>query len=490
MADALLINAKGFKLINDQTLPFGLLYTAGYSLKDFTIKILDQRVDEDFEKHLLQELKQNPMVVGITCMTGPMILDALRISKAAKENSSAMVVWGGIHPTLDPEVTLENPLIDAVVLGEGEITFNELLKAVRHGKTLDGIEGIWFKDKGGNIRKNPPRKEITNLDTIERPPYELLDIERYIQIKDSRGSTRSLNMFTSRGCPHKCIYCYNLHFNKAYWRQMSTNRVNQELKYIVDTYRLKNVFFLDDNFMVNMKRVNDIAAFIKDEFSKKDFTWDILGAQVSTLKNVSSEELQFLDSTHCQSMMIGIETGSPRMMELIHKGITVEQVIEVNKKLASTNIRPYYSFMTGFPTETDDDRVASIKLMFQVKKENPHANVGTMKPVMIYPGTDIFQTALQHGFKPPKKLEDWAGFTWDNFVNIDYPWLSRKEKKRLVHMYYYTLLLNPDHLYINSRLFTLGSRILYPLAKFRLNHQIFALPIESEAIHFVQRNFM
>ncbi|HLC65157.1 MAG TPA: radical SAM protein [Candidatus Nanoarchaeia archaeon] len=490
MADALLINAKGFKLINDQTLPFGLLYTAGYSLKDFTVKILDQRVDEDFEKHLLQELKQNPMVVGITCMTGPMILDALKISKTAKENSSALVVWGGIHPTLDPQVTLENPLIDAVVLGEGEITFNELLKAVKAGRTLDGIEGIWYKDKEGNVHKNLPRKEIAKLDDIERPPYELVDMEKYIQIKGSRGSTRSLNMFTSRGCPHKCIYCYNLHFNKAYWRQMSTPRVMEELKYIVDTYKLKNVFFLDDNFMVNTQRVLDIAKGIKDEFGSRDFTWDILGAQVSTLRKVDMDFLDYLDSTNCQSMMIGIETGSPRIMELIKKGITVQEVIDVNKKLAKTRIRPYYSFMTGFPTETDEDRIASIKLMFQVKEENPKANVGTMKPVMIYPGTDIYLTAQQHGFKPPKKLEEWAAFTWDNYVNLDLPWLDKKTRKRLVHLYYYTLLMNPDHLYINSKLFTIGSRILYPLAKFRLNHQIFALPIESEALHFVQRNFM
>ncbi len=491
MADVLLINPKGFRLINDQTLPFGLLYTAGYSMNEFTFKIIDQRVDPEFDRKLIQELKQNPMLVGITCMTGPMILDAIKISKIVKENSSAIVAWGGIHPSLDPQVTIEHPLIDVVVIGEGEITFNELLKAIKNNQSLDTVGGIWWKDKEGRIHQNPPRHEINKLDTIERPPYELLDdIEMYIQIKDSRGSTRSLNMFTSRGCPHKCTYCYNLDFNKAYWRQMSTPRVMEELKYMVDKFNLHNVFFLDDNFTVNTKRVTEIAQGIEKEFAGRNFTWDILGAQVATLKNVNQEFLTYLEKTHCQSMMIGIETGSARIMELIKKGITIPQVVDVNRKLAKTTIKPYYSFMCGFPTETDEDRIESIKLMFKVKEENPNANVGTMKPVIIFPGTEIYQTALQYGFQPPKKLEEWAAFTWDNYVNLELPWLSKKLRKRLVHLYYYTLLLNPDHLYINSKVFSIGAHMLYPISKFRLKHQIFALPWESESLHFVQRHFM
>ncbi|MEK6941129.1 MAG: radical SAM protein [Nanoarchaeota archaeon] len=491
MTDAILINPKGFKLINDQTIPFGLLYTASFAIQEYKIAIIDQRVQKDWKKLLIQELKKTPLVAAVTCMTGPMIIDALELTKLVKEHSpTTKTVWGGIHPSLLPEQTIKNDNIDMVIVGEGEYTFHELLNALSGKKDINTIEGLWWKDKEGNIKQNNARREIKKLDEIPLLPYHLIDIEKhYIQIKEGRGNTRSLNVFTSRGCPHKCTYCYNLDFNKAYWRQMGTERAWEEIKHLVDKHKLKNIFILDDNFFVNTKRAKEIAEHIHNE--KWDgFTWDVLGAQVSTLQGTDDDYLTYLKKTGCNSMMIGIETGSPRIMKLIKKAITVEQVLDVNKKLNKANIKPYYSFMCGFPSETPEDVAMTLDLLFRVKKENPQANVGTLKPVMIYPGTEIYRQALEQGWNAPKKLEEWADITWGNFKDIEYPWLTRETRKRMVHLYYYTLLLNSDHLYINSKLFYAGVSLLSPIAKWRLQKQNFSLPIESMAINFVQKNFM
>ena len=490
MVDAILVNPKGFDLINDQTLPFGLLYTASYAVKDFDIKIIDKRVDNDWEKKLVSCLKENPLAVGITCMTGPMILDALSISKIVHENSSAKVVWGGIHPSLEPLKTLKNELIDMVIVGEGEITFHELLKSLKKGLLLDNVDGLVYKDKDGLIKENKPRKLIMNLDEIPRLPYNLINMEKYVQNKEGRGGKRSITFFTSRGCPHKCIYCYNAKFNKSFWRQMSSQKVLDEIKYVIDTYNLKNLFFLDDNFFVNTKRVEEIANGIHEQYGGTGFTWDVLGAQISTLKNMDIDLLRRLYDYGCRSMLIGVEAGNQRMMDLIKKGITIEQILKVNKNLYDSKIKAYYSFMSGFPTETDQDRMDSIKLMLRLKGDNPDCNVGTMKPAIVYPGTDIYEFALQHGFKPPEKLEDWAGVTWGNYTNINLPWIDKNTRKKLVHIYYYTLLSDPDHLYINSRLFKLGAYLMKDIAKYRLRNQNFMFPIESKAIHFVQEHFM
>ncbi len=490
MAHAVLINPKGFNLINDQTLPFGLLYTSVFACQEYDIVIIDQRMHKDWKQRLLKELEKQPHVVGFNCMTGPMIIDALEMTKVVKEHSNAKTLWGGIHPSLLPYQTIQNQYIDMVIVGEGDYAFHDLLKALDKGTPLESIEGLWWKDNQGQIHQNTARREIKKLDEIPLLPYHLVDVEKYyIQLKEGRGNTRSLNVFTSRGCPHKCTYCYNLDFNKAYWRQMSTERSFDEIKYLVEKYNLQNIFILDDNFFVNTQRAKEVATLI-DQQHWKNFSWDVLGAQVSTLRTVDQEYLNYIKSTGCNSVMIGIETGSDKMMKLIKKGITVQQVIDVNKKLYQAHIKPYYSFMCGFPGEDLEDIKMSLNLLFKVKKDNPEANVGTMKPVIIFPGTDIYREALEQGWKEPQTLEGWADLTWGNFENIEYPWLTKEQRKMMVHLYYYTLLLNPDHLYINSKIFSFGAKTLLPIAKWRLERMNFTLPIESRAIHFVQEKLM
>ena len=486
MAEAVLINPKGFRLINDQTLPFGLLYASIYACQEYDIKIIDQRVDKDWKEKLVKELEKTPLLVGITCMTGPQIFDALEISKIAKQHN-IKVVWGGVHASLTPKQTLENPYIDFVIQGEGEITFHELLKALDKNLPLKNINGLWYK-QNGDIKANPPRRDL-NLEELPRLPYHLIeDMKKYIQIKETRGNRRSINIFTSRGCPHQCTYCFNKQFNKGYWRQMSAKKSLEEIRFAVEKFKLENIFILDDNFFVNLNRTKEIAQGIID--MNLDFTWDVLGAQISTLKNVDKDYYSFLVKSRCKSLLFGIESGSPRILKLIKKDIKVEEVLAVNKMLKDTGLKTYYSFMSGFPTETKEDILMTINLMLKLKENNPNVEYGTVKCVIIYPGTELFDIALKYGYKPPQKLKDWAHITWGNYSRIDYPWLSNKRKTMLMDLYYYSLLMNPDHLYINSKLFTTVSRLYYPIAKYRVSHLNFMLPGLSRAINFVQNHFM
>lgn len=487
MADIVLVNPGGFELINDQTLPFGLLYSSIYAHKEFDIKIIDRRVDKDWKLKLLNELKKDPMVVGLTSMTGPQILDAIEISKLVKSNSNAKVVWGGIHASLLPEQTIRNKYIDMVVQSEGEITFYELVKALSKNKSLDGIKGLWYK-KEGKIKNNPERELITDLDKLPRLPYHLIDIKKYFQIKESRENKKSLTIFTSKGCPHRCIYCFNAKFNKSCWRAMSSKRSLKEIKYIVDKFNLKNVFFVDDNFLVDPKRTEEIAKGILKE--KLDITWDVLGATVITLSRFDKEKIKFFYKSGCRSFLFGIESGSQRLLNYMKKGITIEQILKINKNLNNTGIKAYYSFMSGFPIETKEDIKDTIKLMFKLEKDNKNINRGTIKPVVCFPGTELYNIVLGLGYKPPRKLEEWAQVTCGNYFNLDYHWLSSKRKKMLVHLYYYSLISNRDHLYINSNLFKIGTKILSPMATYRMKNFNFKLPLSSQLLRFVQKHFM
>jgi anaerobic magnesium-protoporphyrin IX monomethyl ester cyclase len=487
MADAILINPKGLNLINDKILPFGLLCTSVYASQEFDLVIIDKRVESSWKSRLTKELKKNPKIVAITCMTGPQITDALSISKFVKQNSKAKVVWGGIHPSLLPRQTLENQFIDIIIQGEGEITFFELLKTISENKHLKNVMGIWYKE-GSNIKKTKERKFITNLDNLPNLPYHLIDINKYIETKKAKPQEKSISILTSRGCPNQCIYCFHKSFNKSCWRALSAERVVKEVEYFSKKYNITNLFIIDDNFFVNKRRVLDIIN--SDIFKHGKISLDILGASIEAVDSLTNEELKMLHNRGLRSVLFGVESGSQKILDYIRKGITVEQVIRVNQRLGRLGVRANYSFMTGFPKETREDIISTIKLISRLEKDNPLVNKGTVKPVICYPGTQMYKIALEEGYKTPSKLEDWANIITSNYNKIDYPWISKKRKEFLLNLYFYSVLSNPDYSLVNSKIFKIGVTILKPITSYRFKNLNFSFPIESTIANWIKKHLI
>ncbi len=141
---------------NRTGVPIGLLAIATpLDIAGYRVKIIDQFIDRNWKDMLREELAQKPICVGISVKTGPQIRYALEASKLVKKDGNVLVVWGGIHPSLLPEQTLQNENIDIVVQGEGEETLYELVKALEHGEPLGNIRGIWYKRTVAS--KKPPR---------------------------------------------------------------------------------------------------------------------------------------------------------------------------------------------------------------------------------------------------------------------------------------------------------------------------------------------
>jgi anaerobic magnesium-protoporphyrin IX monomethyl ester cyclase len=174
------------------SLPLGLLAVATpLDVAGYKVRIIDQRTEPDWEQSLLAELKTKPIGVGVTAMTGAPIWWALKASEIVKQNSDVPVVWGGVHPSLLPQQTLENQYVDIVVQGEGEETFFELVKALGNKEPLAKVKGIWYKE-GGEIKQNPPR------------PFIDLNQKTHTMSISGRGV---LHIETSRGCPFSCAFC-------------------------------------------------------------------------------------------------------------------------------------------------------------------------------------------------------------------------------------------------------------------------------------------
>lgn len=417
MTEILFVFPKtGFEL-SKQTVetPLSLLSLASIVAYDYDVKILDQRIEQDFEHLLLRNL-DNCRFVFLSSMTGTQIKYALRVSDIVKGNSSAAVVWGGMHATLFPEQTIAHPLIDCIAIGEGEYTVKQIAENMDKKDKLKDVKGIWYKDENGRIIHNTPQ-ETVNLDSLPRLPYHLLDMERYVKgrlmIHDE--AKRNLPFISTRGCPWRCSFCSQPAFSKRRWNAMSAEKTVDEISYMVDKFNLDAVTFYDENFLSNPKRAEQMATFINDRFE-----WSIQ----TRMDDMQRSDMKLLVGNGLKLVQPGIESGSNRILEMIKKDETVELFLQVNKDLAKLNLTPVYNFMMGFPTETYEETMMTVDLALKMIQDNRNARIAGFYTFVPYPGTELFNVAIKHGFRPPPTLEGWIDYTRHHNLT---PWLTGKE---------------------------------------------------------------
>lgn len=456
--------------------PDGLLTLAALPKKEgYNIKILDLRLEKDWKVALKNHLDKNPLLVATTCMTGLQIIYALEASKLVKDyNKSIPIIWGGIHPTFMPEQTLENENIDIVVIDEGDLTFLDLIKTLEENKPLKDVLGIAYKDEAGKIHRNPPRPLIQDLDSLPDLPYELIDVKKYYGF-DLENGGGSITLSTSRGCPFKCNFCYDTKVFGNSWRGMSAKRTIEIIKNVVDRFGIKNIYFQDDNFATNLKRFKDIVYGITNE--NLDIKWGLLGIRLDALKVLDDNFLIDVAKAGCVNMDSGVESGSDRILKMIKKGVSVQEIIDINKKMGKHSFKAKYTFIVGFPSETEEEVMQSVKLALQLVKDNKNAYT----PFFIYtayPGVGLWEIAKSYGIEEPKKLEEWATFNYDN-AYLNYKWLDEKKIKMMKNLSFTSNFANKNIKYkISKTYLKVLFNIYYPIAKLRFRYNLYHLPLD------------
>lgn len=452
---------------NDTLVPLGLLAIATpLDLAGYKVRIIDQRTDPDWESNLLSELDSKPICVGVTVMTGPSIFWALKASELVKRHSSIPVVWGGTHPSLLPHQTLENPNVDLVVQGEGEETFFELVQCLVNKEPLHQIRGLWHRENGP-IEGNPPRP-IIDLNMQQPLSYHLIDLKTHMMWLSGR---QALLFETSRGCPFNCTFCYNTSVRRGQWRALTANQVLMRLKRVLQEYKIGAVAFSDDNFFVNLDRAHQILEGMVQ--SNLNIVWGKGDIRLDLLSQLDDDFLDLMQRSGCLSLVIGVESGSQRVANLLRKEIDVSQAVSINRRLVNYAIQPRYLFLVGMPGETELDLRETEELMLTLIKDNPMATVA-VQIFVPYPGTELFDLSVQSGLLLPQKLEDWIPFTWLN-RGRDYPWLA-PDRKRLIRMLsfcsYFAARDNSRTFGHVSPLVTLLGSFYRPIARKRLEHNL------------------
>jgi len=455
-------------------IPLVLPYLGGALDKsEYKPKLLDMSV----EKYDGVDLN-NVICVGISCLTGHQILYGLEFARYIRERDPDVpIVWGGVHPSMLPEQTVENEYVDIVVRGEGELTLPELVQKIESGESVHDVRGITYMDRGQI--KSAPDREFIDLNSLPiELPYHLLRLEEYPHFR--RGH---FNIQTSRGCPHRCAFCYNLSFNKLRYRWKGAERVLDEVEYLVDKFHLKSISFAgDDEFFVIKNRVKEICnGLIKRGIDVKWWAF----CRFDDFSKYDKDFIRLLQASGCGELTFGGESASPRLLKLMQKDITPEMMIASVKKLKDFETIPIVSFMCGFPTETKEELYLTFQFMDKLTKINPKIQYNAINTYTPYPGTPLYDVIVNDfGFNSPQTLEEWSRIHHSHFHA---PWFDKEYVDFLETLVALTRFVFYSKEYEiperwNRFPYNVAYRALSFLARTRWKQRFFGFPIEWKIV--------
>ena len=277
---------------------------------------MDERL-EDADKVITDILGQNVVLcLGLSVMTGQQINSAIRLAK--KFHGRIPIVWGGVHPTICPQSVSCEKYADYIIRGDGEEAFLELLQDLDRGNAKTDFDDVVHC-------LNNLNQSVIDFDDEQIEP-------RYFVKRD--GFKKAFPLETSRGCPHKCAFCHNSILGHTY-RVVDIDLVIKNIEQLYLKYKIDGVIFQEDNFFLKKKRVVEILTRLK----KYNIGWKA-NSRIDYFKKIIYDErfMNLLEGSQCHVLQFGIESGSNRILELINKGLKVEEVVQVNKELAKYNI--------------------------------------------------------------------------------------------------------------------------------------------------------
>lgn len=375
--------------------------------RGYTPILVDQRVHTDWKQRIEQWAQSgNALAAGISTMTGPQIAHALDMAKEVRAHALHVpCIWGGVHPTMLPEQTLAHPLCDIVVRREGEETLPALLDALAAGTDLSSISGIAYHNGIGQYIETAERPFI-RMDDFVRLDYSLLDIKNYQQGSSLLAERKdSVSLYTSRGCPCRCSFCYNTVFHHAQWRGARAEAVVEMLKEL-HAGGIRNIHLADEYFFQDLERARQICRKIQDQ--KLTLTFSYANCRLDQVERMTEEDIKLFAKSGFKVLFVGVESGSPAIQKCIHKGIDPDALLPQLHRLNRQGIVAQLSFMLGLPGERLEDCRMTLRLMERVLAQAPLNIVPGAGKFLPFPGTEAFTLCVQSGWTAPSSLPEWA----------------------------------------------------------------------------------
>lgn len=369
-------------------LPMGLAFIAAIlEQHGFKITIIDDYLERKGAKQLAGQVSNLKVdLIGITCNLATVITTAEIVKELLPFHIP--IVLGGPEVTVNPERTLTRTNAPIGICGEGEHTMLELCHLLANNAltndSLKDILGIIYRLPGGEVKLNPSRPLINDLDELPFLPLHLFPMDKYERTMAELSVSPVDVLSTSRGCPFNCSFCNNKYVWGRSYRTMSGNRIANELEFLIKDYGTKGVFFREDHFTLNKRRVYEFCAEI--ERRKINMQW---GCE-SRADALDEDMIGTMKKAGCESIWFGVESGSLRVLKMLNKKIDLEQVEYVFKLCKKHKIQVGASVMIGIPGQTLEENYETLKF---VKKLDP--DYAYFNTFVGYPKTDMYDVIVE-----------------------------------------------------------------------------------------------
>ena len=367
--------------------PIGLAYLHSYlESKNVEARMLwlNHKSYREGTKRVMEEVKNfSPDVVGFQMLTSNRVSSYRLIESLHKKYPEIQLVIGGIHTTIMYRQLIKKYPFLIAVLGEGEITFVELIKELgKKNPNLKKIDGIAFFENNA-VARTKPRQVIENLDTLPFPKHEIFfkNPNRY-----------SGCMLTTRGCYFNCSFCCLNPEAKRKVRFRSPENVVDEIEHMYKQFpQMTEIFIHDDSFFADNERVIKICEEIIKRKIKLDFVCS------GRIKPVSEEMVKKLEQANFTRVMLGIESGDNGILKSCHKGITQDDITKAFKLFSNSKINLKTFMIVGLPGENIKTIKETARFIKSIQKIKYTSYSDFSNLLMVYPGTEVYEIAKSKG---------------------------------------------------------------------------------------------
>ena len=419
----------------EMTLPAVSLLTIATELKHagYTAKVIYPGDEEcsnpdALERFIRRHVSSSTLWVGFSVMTVfiALALDMCRIVRSI--NPDIKTVWGGYHPMLFPEQTAEHPLVDFSVVGDGEYTAVELTERLLAHRPMGEVEGLVFKTETGIVR-TPPR-EYTDLRELHPIDYSLLEGIKYLADKPNGrpwgGNVGTLH--SGSGCPYRCAFCINSALKRP-WTGKTAEQLTEDTASLL-RHGFKNIVLVDELFFADKKRAFKFMKLCDHRGLK--FGWEAC-MSMHTIKKYCDEELLYFKEHGLIALGVGAESGSEAQLKRLNKAITPQETLVAAERIEKLGIFCQFATIIGTPNESRSDMAATLRMLNGIKSRSPRYSFYLIPQIYRpYPGCELYNQAIQLGYRPPETLENWANLIKSKkqlFTGVDdLPWLDSGTK--------------------------------------------------------------
>ncbi|MFT5051277.1 MAG: anaerobic magnesium-protoporphyrin IX monomethyl ester cyclase [Chlamydiales bacterium] len=402
-------------------LPLELLQIAAFPDQEgYECVIVDAMVHDDYLERLMQ-LCDGALLFASSCILGFQVTHGARVARKVRERFPDLpIIWGGWFPSVVPEAYLNEGIADAVGLGQGELTFRDVVHAIDAGEPLDSVAGLALLRDGQVIYT--AQRPVVGFDQIPDCPWHLIDYELYVERQQNPGPwkmrhkypdpwdmpagtpVRGFSYYSSFGCPEPCTFCCSPLVTNRRWKAIPGALLAERMLEVHDRFKFNVMRFQDANFGVAEKRSNEYCETLIE--AGNPFWWS--GTyEVETIARYKAASLDLLRDSRCHMVSLGAEAGSPEQQLAIKKKIKIPNIPLALGELYKRGITTGTSWIIGYPGETRESMMATIRLAAEIKFLYPRA-ASDIFPFRPIPGTEDFDRAVAMGYTPPATLEAWG----------------------------------------------------------------------------------